>query len=985
MIVVAVVPARNREDTVGSTASALLSLAVVDRVVVVDDGSRDDTTGVARQAGADVLRLPANVGKGGAVAAGVLAAPDADVYLLIDADVGPTAAAAGALVEPVVAGDADMTVAVLPSAGTRAGLGSVRRLAAGLIRRASGFAPQAPLSGQRAVRGELLRRVTLAAGFGLETGLTIDAVRAGARIREIPVTMEHQHTGRGPTGFAHRARQGVAVVRAAWPRITSVRFRLGAIVVAVVVLVAGVAWSGTRWESSSAPLPARPAKVVVFGLPHLGFDDLARHRVPQLERLIGRGALAAMSVRTLSGKPSAAEGYASLGAGTRVKAVPGTAGMAFDAGARVQGGTAGAAMARETGRPARGDIVVLGYPSTVRLTAGKHLSSEAGALGDALHAAGRRTAVVGNADDVGSPDPRTPRISRPTAIALADRSGAVDTGAVDRADLLVADPTAPFGVRADPDRVLAATALALARADVVIVDPGDLDRASDFRRLALDRVAEAARVRALRRTDSLLGRLVPRLPKDTLLLVVSVSPPTSGWHLTPAVAVGPGVPHGWLHSPSTRRLGIVTITDLAPTILGAEGVAVPDGMIGHALRARAGTPDLAMLRRVDRDANYRERIYFPITLAYIIFQAAIYFAAMLAFSRLGGMRRAGPFFRAIVLAIAAFPLATFIFRAVPNVAVLGSAGILVLFGIDAVVTALAMRARRHPLSPLSWILGATAGLILADVATGARLQTSSLLGYSLHTAARFFGIGNTAFAVLASCAALVACAHVQYAPRRREALWAAAAFLALVIVIDGAPSLGDDVGGILTLVPVFGVTVLALSGRRLSWRALGTVALATVALVGAATGIDLLRPASSRTHLGQFASDVANGRHTFVTTIVRKMTTNLHVFSVSIWTWMVPIIAVFGLYVLVWEGRWAELLPARSALRVGVIAALAAGLLGFALNDSGVVVTALVFVYIGPFLTLLALHAERGEPVLLSPLAGAPPARPPVPARTSSS
>ena len=71
-----------------------------------------------------MLRLPANVGKGGAVAAGVLAAPDADVYLLIDADVGPTAAAAGALVEPVVAGDADMTVAVLPSAGTRAGLGS---------------------------------------------------------------------------------------------------------------------------------------------------------------------------------------------------------------------------------------------------------------------------------------------------------------------------------------------------------------------------------------------------------------------------------------------------------------------------------------------------------------------------------------------------------------------------------------------------------------------------------------------------------------------------------------------------------------------------------------------------------------------------------------------------------------------------------------------------------------------------------------------
>ncbi|TML64236.1 MAG: glycosyltransferase [Actinobacteria bacterium] len=249
MIVVAVVPARNREDTVGSTASALLSLAVVDRVVVVDDGSRDDTTGVARQAGADVLRLPANVGKGGAVAAGVLAAPDADVYLLIDADVGPTAAAAGALVEPVVAGDADMTVAVLPSAGTRAGLGSVRRLAAGLIRRASGFAPQAPLSGQRAVRGELLRRVTLAAGFGLETGLTIDAVRAGARIREIPVTMEHQPIGPGrewrssaPPGLVSR-RPASGWARSSWPSSCSSR-----------------AWRGLAHVGSRRARRCRPAR-----------------------------------------------------------------------------------------------------------------------------------------------------------------------------------------------------------------------------------------------------------------------------------------------------------------------------------------------------------------------------------------------------------------------------------------------------------------------------------------------------------------------------------------------------------------------------------------------------------------------------------------------------------------------------------------------------------------------------------------------------
>ena len=58
-----------------------------------------------------------------------------------------------------------------------------------------------------------------------------------------------------------------------------------------------------------------------------------------------------------------------------------------------------------------------------------------------------------------------------------------------------------------------------------------------------------------------------------------------------------------------------------------------------------------------------------------------------------------------------------------------------------------------------------------------------------------------------------------------------------------------------------------------------------------------------------------------------------------------------------WQRRWAELLPPKSPRRAGLIAALAAGLLGFAVNDSGVVVTAMVFVYVGPFMTLLALRS----------------------------
>lgn len=219
--IVALVPAYERADSVAATVEALRALAEVDEIVVVDDGSRDATADVARAAGARVVRLPANVGKGDAVAAGVAASLDADVYLLLDADIGGTASAAHALLGPVLADEADMTIAVLPSAGRRGGFGLVRNLSRWGIRRACGFEAAAPLSGQRVVRAELLRALEPAARFGLEVGLTIDAVRRGARVLEVPVGLEHRHTGRRLSGFAHRGRQGTDIVRALWPRLTS--------------------------------------------------------------------------------------------------------------------------------------------------------------------------------------------------------------------------------------------------------------------------------------------------------------------------------------------------------------------------------------------------------------------------------------------------------------------------------------------------------------------------------------------------------------------------------------------------------------------------------------------------------------------------------------------------------------------------------------------------------------------------------------------
>jgi len=216
--VVALVAARNETGRIGPGVSALLPL--VDEVVVVDDGSTDATGSEASAAGATVLRSRGRNGKGGALEGALRRLEPADVWLLADGDLGATAAGLVRLVELVSSGGADLAIAVLPPARS-GGFGLVKRTAAHLIRGQSGFRASEPLSGQRALTGHALEAVRpLASGFGVETAMTIDAVRAGLRVVEIPIEgLEHRPTYRNLSGFLHRGRQGWDIAKAVLPRI----------------------------------------------------------------------------------------------------------------------------------------------------------------------------------------------------------------------------------------------------------------------------------------------------------------------------------------------------------------------------------------------------------------------------------------------------------------------------------------------------------------------------------------------------------------------------------------------------------------------------------------------------------------------------------------------------------------------------------------------------------------------------------------------
>lgn len=211
------VAARNEADRVGDTVAALRAAFPAAAIWVADDASTDGTQGVALAAGAQVVSRGRPHGKGAnvtAAAEAALSAAPPDLFLLCDGDLGSSAAQLLPLVDAVRRGECDLAVAAF-SRRVGGGFGFALGFARWAIRRRCGLETTAPISGQRAMRVEVLRAtLPFAAGYGMEVGMTIDAVRAGHTLREYELDLSHRATGRNPAGFAHRARQLRDFVRA---------------------------------------------------------------------------------------------------------------------------------------------------------------------------------------------------------------------------------------------------------------------------------------------------------------------------------------------------------------------------------------------------------------------------------------------------------------------------------------------------------------------------------------------------------------------------------------------------------------------------------------------------------------------------------------------------------------------------------------------------------------------------------------------------
>ena len=184
-----IIPAYNEEETVAKVVEVIKKVSFVDEIIVVNDGSSDNTAEEAINAGARVITHEVNKGKGEALNTGYREA-ECDIIAFIDADIyNLTSAKVEAMIRPILEGKTDITKTKFSRAS-----GRVTELTAKPL--LNFFFPEIsfeqPLSGQFAARKEVLKKINFESDYGVDVGIVIDADVLGISIMEVDIgAIEH--------------------------------------------------------------------------------------------------------------------------------------------------------------------------------------------------------------------------------------------------------------------------------------------------------------------------------------------------------------------------------------------------------------------------------------------------------------------------------------------------------------------------------------------------------------------------------------------------------------------------------------------------------------------------------------------------------------------------------------------------------------------------------------------------------------------------
>ncbi len=714
-----------------------------------------------------------------------------------------------------------------------------------------------------------------------------------------------------------------------------------------IVMLLGI----TVFIAAFAAAPAAMAdsgrkKAVVLIIDNIALRDLSGGGLPNFSKIIESGGLGLMNTRVESytGR-NRVSAYLSIGMGVRTY---------LDT----------PEINAENGRPAgplyevylenAGDLkqsVSRDYPNYVF-----------GHIGETAEQYGLKTALVGNAD--------TDRALREAALLAVDNNGKIKYGNVSE-DLLIKDESAPWGRRTNSDRLLADALAALETCDLVFIDFGDTARVYEAQqRLGLKGGKfREAKNRALHNADTFLGRFLGEMDDNTLLAVITPSPPGDGTEkgnttLTPVIIYGRTLLPAVLTSGTTKRIGLVANIDIGPTLFDwltdAESV---QGFIGEKITLLTDNNNLNTvsdnLSRFIHLNRSRYVVHGMYTLLLVLSLSAMFLP--LTGKKLFNSPRVG---RAAALMVLALPIASFVVYTVFN-------GVTTQrYYLDALMTAVLAAVSgiifsgntRRTLAGMAVLGMVTAVFMVTDLLTGYRYVIDTPLGFdNVFMGGRYYGINNDCMGILlgSSVFALFYVLEKFKVGRYLRLFLVLAAFIP--IILSQVPGNGSNVGGTIAAMSIAIIALMALiSGLPLKKRRLFAAILIVFLVELFIAYLDYLF--GGRTHAGKvLGALISQG---FGPKFLEVLLAKLRLFAITLALPPWNILFALQLYVYYIMTRKQEAL----IMRVGEHHPLLlrsfevifyGGIVAFLFNDTGLIATGLMFTYLTMPMGVLAVENQN--------------------------
>ncbi|ADL11960.1 hypothetical protein [Acetohalobium arabaticum] len=695
---------------------------------------------------------------------------------------------------------------------------------------------------------------------------------------------------------------------------------------------------------SQAAVADGSTEFTLFIMDQVSLKEIMQTETPNIDYLINQGAVGLMNART-SGSLTPPDTYLTIGAGRRAdggKAANYNFNVQFD----------------------KEQIINNSFSQLIAANLEGRYSAYPGALGEKLDKAKKQVAVIGNSDYYDQNGQY--QLGREAALIGINEEGRISLGDVGPKTVQI-DTTYPGRVLTDHDYLLGKFKQYSSIADLIIVESGDTARIAKMRDSIPETRFNRLKKCAIKRVDKLLGQLLAEINlSQNKIMIVTPTPPRKaqqkGEKLNLTILAGSGVKHGLLTSSTTKRSGIITNLDIAPTVLTSLGIDEDSSkLIGNSINGIEAESPLTKLYHLDNRIN-KTFTWRPVLIkGFILLQIfTLVLAAVVILAHKRVTLRLKKITEYLLLSLLVIPIFILFFTFFVK---LNIYLIIISFLLLSLGTAyLLKRSFDHELMPVLLLANLVSFLLVFDLWNNASLIKTSVLGYSPVIGARYYGLGNEFMglligAVLIGVIGIFDC----FCNLKQKQDYILLSIFILVVITIGHSQLGANFGGLLTSLAAFSFTYGLIKGYLFNFRKILVIIILVGLLTGSLVIYDALSPQAESTHIGRTVRLVEeNGFSVIAKIAARKLSMNLKLLRWTIWTKVIlAFIIILAILFRYPVGVVRNIIDDYSYLRYGFGGVICGSIVTMLVNDSGVVATATLLLY--PVITLVYLVIRRIE------------------------